>query len=210
MARGGTKFPLVVYQHLVGRWWTPMIAMGLGLFGIAYGQYMDPLGPYLPMTWMPLVALGVVCILIGLFFLVIRQFAYIQAFPTYLKFVTPFLRFNISYKRLQRTNTSEMKLLFPPKSLSGWMRDIFAPLSSQTAVILELKGYPLSPFILRLFLSRFFFKDQTPHFVILVRDWLKFTTELESMRSGGGSSYGPPTRKPQHNSILSKLPSEQR
>ena len=54
MARGGTKFPLIVYKHLLNRWWTPMIAMGLGMFGIAYGQYMEPLGPFLPMSWMPL------------------------------------------------------------------------------------------------------------------------------------------------------------
>jgi hypothetical protein len=206
MARGGTKFPLLVYQRLVGRWWTPMIAMGLGLFGIAYGQYLEPLGPYLPMTWLPLVAIGVLAILVGIFFLIIKQFAYVQAFPTYLKFVTPFLRFNISYKRIQRTGTSEMKLLFPPKSMSGWLREIFAPLASQTAVIIELKGYPVSATMLRLFLSRFFFKDKTPHFVILVKDWMKFTTELDSLRSGGGDSFDPPSQKPKRNSILARLP----
>lgn len=209
MARGGTKFPLLVYRRLVGRWWTPMIAMGLGLFGIAYGQYSEPLGPLLPLTWMPLVVLGVVCILVGVFFLIIMQFAYVQAFPTHLKFVTPFLRFNISYKRIQRTLTNEMSMLFPARGMSGWMREIFAPLARHTAVVIELKGYPLSPTILRMFLSRFFFKDQTPHLVILVKDWLKFTTELESMRSGSGDdAYGPPGRKPQRNSILSKLPQQ--
>ena len=210
MARSGTKFPLLVYRRLVGRWWTPMIAMGLGLFGIAYGQYGEPLGPILPWTWLPLAVLGVVCILVGVFFLVIMQFAYVQAFPTHLKFVTPFLHFNISYKRIQRTYTNEMSVLFPPKSMSGWMREIFAPLAGQTAMVIDLKGYPISPTLLRMFLSRFFFKDRTPHLVILVKDWLKFTTELESMRSGGSDdSYGPPGRKPQHNSILKKLPQQQ-
>jgi uncharacterized membrane protein (DUF106 family) len=75
MARGGTKFPLIVYKHLLNRWWTPMIAMGLGMFGIAYGQYMEPLGPFLPMSWMPLVVIGVLAIMIGIFFLIIRQIA---------------------------------------------------------------------------------------------------------------------------------------
>jgi hypothetical protein len=99
-----------------------------------------------------------------------------------------------------------MKLLFPPKSMSGWMREIFAPLASQTAIIIELKGYPVSATVLRLFLSRFFFKDKTPHLVILVKDWMKFTTELDSMRSGGGDSFDPPAQKPKRNSILSRLP----
>ena len=205
MARGGTKFPLVVYQHLLNRWWTPMIAMGLGLFGIAYGRYMEPIGPFLPMHWIPFVALGVLAIIVGIFFLIIRQIAYVQAFPGYLKFVTPFMRLNISYKRIHKTTTTEMKLLFPPKSMSGWMRDIFAPLATQTALIIELKGYPISPVILRMFLSRFFFKDKTPHLVILVKDWMRLSSELESMRSGVDPNP-PANRKPQSNSILSKLP----
>ena len=205
MARGGTKFPLVVYQHLLNRWWTPMIAMGLGLFGIAYGQYMEPLGPFLPMLWIPLVVIGVLSILVGIFFLIIRQIAYVQVFPGYLKLVTPFLRLNISSKRIHKTTTVEMRQLFPPKSMSGWMRDIFSPLASQTALIIELKSFPIAPVILRMFLSRFFFKDKTPHFVILVKDWMKFSSELDSMKSG--IDLNPPReRKQQTNSILSRLP----
>ena len=204
MARGGTKFPLVVYQHLLNRWWTPMIAMGLGMFGIAYGQYMEPLGPFLPMRWIPLVVIGVLAIIVGIFFLIIRQIAYVQAFPGYLKLVTPFLRLNISYKRIHKTTTVEMRQLFPPKSMSGWMRDIFSPLASQTALVIELKSYPISPVILRMFLSRFFFKDKTPHFVILVKDWMRFSAELESMRSG--IDPNPPAQKRSKKSILSRLP----
>jgi hypothetical protein len=182
-----------------------MIALGLGMFGIAYGQYMEPLGPFLPMTWVPLVAIGALAILVGIFFLVIRQIAYVQAFPGYLKFVTPFMRLNISYRRIHKTTTVEMRQLFPPKGMSGWMRDIFSPLASQTALVIELKGFPISPVILRMFLSRFFFKDKTPHFVILVKDWMKFSSELDSMKSGIDPNP-PHVRKPQSNSILSRLP----
>jgi hypothetical protein len=208
MARGGTKFPLIVYKHLVGRWWTPMIAMGLVLFAIAYGQYAElgPFARFLPLNWMPFIVVGALCILAGIFFLVIRQLAYVQPFPGYLKFVTPFLRFNISYKRIHKTITAEMRYLFPPRSMSGWVRrEIFAPLATQTAVVIELKGFPLSPFILRVLLSRFFFKDKTPHFVILVKDWMKFSGELDSYRTGVDLNPPPSQRKPR-TSILSKLP----
>ena len=205
MARGGTKFPLIVYKHLLNRWWTPMIAMGLGMFGIAYGQYMEPLGPFLPSLWLPFVVIGVLAIMIGIFFLIIRQIAYVQAFPGYLKFVTPFLRMNISYRRIHKTTTVEMRQLFPPQSMSGWMRDIFAPLASQTALIVELKGYPISPVILRMFLSRFFFKDKTPHLVILVKDWMKLSSELDSLKSGVDPNP-PPARKQKSSSILTRLP----
>lgn len=205
MARRGTKFPLIVYRHMLNRWWPPMIAMGLGMFALAYSEYIDPLAQFLPWRWQLFAVVGVMAIFVGIFFLIIRYFAYIQARPEHLKLVTPFMRVNISYKRIIKITTTEMRFLFPPKSMSGWVRDIFAPLANRTALVIELKGYPVSPAVLRLFLSRFFFRDRTPHFVILVNDWMHFSTELDSMRSGTDPDLQSPQKRPK-NTILSRLP----
>lgn len=204
MARGGHKFPLIVYQHLLNRWWTPMFAIGLVMFVLAYGEYTHPVYKFIPWRWQLFAGIGVLAIFVGIFFLVIRQIAYIQPFPGFIKLVTPFMRVNISYKRLHKTTTSEMRLLFPPKSMSGWMRNIFAPLASQTALIIELKAYPLSPVLLRMFFSRFFFKDKTPHFVILVKDWMGLSSEIDSFRTGVDPDPRP-VKKRGNDSILSRL-----
>lgn len=199
------RYPLIVYQHMLNRWWPPMIAMGLGMFALAYSEYIHPLAQFIPWRWQFFTAVGILAILVGLFFIIIRRFAYVQVFPTYLKLVTPFLRLNISFKRVTRTTATEMRLLFPPKSMSGWVRDIFAPLASKTAVVVDLTRYPISPTVLHLFLSRFFFKDKTPHFVILVDDWMMFSTELESMRTDNNPSSTGRQKRPR-DSILSRLP----
>ena len=205
MARGGTKFPLIVYRHMLNRWWTPMIAIGLGMFALAYSEYIEPIAQFLPWRWQLFAIVGGLAIFIGIFFLIIKQFAYVQPFPTHLRLVTPFMRVNISYKRIYKTTATEMRQLFTYKSMSGWVRDIFSPLASKTALVIELKSYPISPVILRLFLSRFFFKDKTPHLVILVNDWMRLSSELESMKSGDDPNPRPPQKR-QKNSILSKLP----
>jgi hypothetical protein len=204
MARAGHKYPLVVYRHLVSRWWTPMIAIGLGMFALAYSEYIDPLGRLLLWPWQLPAAVGGLSILVGIFFWAIRYVAYVQPYPNYLKLVTPFLRVNISYKRITKTTATEMRHLFSYKGMSGWVRDIFSPLANNTAVIVELTGYPMSPALLRLFLSRFFFKDKTPHFVILVKDWMRFSSELDSMRSG--IDVNPPPQKRSRDTLLSRLP----
>lgn len=182
-----------------------MFAIGVVMFALAYEQYNHPIYKFIAWRWQLFTAIGVLAIFTGIFFLVIRQLAYVQAFPGYVKLVTPFMRINISYKRIHKTTTTEMGYLFPPKSMSGWIRDIFQPLASQTAIILELKSYPISPVILRLFLSRFFFKDKTPHFVILVKDWMGFSSEFDSFRTGGNPNPRP-VKKRGNDSILSKLP----
>jgi hypothetical protein len=204
MARAGHKYPLIAYRHMLNRWWPAMIAIGLGMFGFAYTEYIQPLGQFLPWRWQLCVAIGGLAILVGIFFLVIRFFAYVQPFPNHLKLVTPFMRINISYKRIKKTTTTEMRYLFAYKSMSGWVQEIFSPLANKTALVIDLNGYPISPVLLRLFLSRFFFKDKTPHFVILVQDWMRLSSELESMRSG--IDPNPPAQKRSRNSILSRLP----
>jgi hypothetical protein len=204
MARAGHKYPLIVYRHMLNRWWTPMIAIGLGMFALAYSEYIDPLGRFLPWRWQLFAGVGGLAIFVGLFFWVSRYFAYVRPLANHLKLVTPFLRVNISYKRIKKTTATEMRYLFSYKSMSGWVRDIFSPLATQTAVVIELSGYPISPVLLRLFLSRFFFKDKTPHLVILVKDWMRFSSELESMRSG--IDLNPPPQKRPRDSLLSRLP----
>ena len=204
MARAGHKYPLIVYRHMLNRWWTPMIAIGLGMFALAYSEYIDPVGRLLPQRWQLLAAIGGLSIFVGIFFWLIRFFAYVQPYPNYLKLVTPFMRINISYKRILKTTATEMRYLFSLKSMSGWVRDIYSPLASNTAVVIELNDYPISPVLLRLFLSRFFFKDKTPHFVILVKDWMRFSSELDSMRSG--IDPNPPPKKRSRDSLLSRLP----
>ncbi|HEY9526953.1 MAG TPA: hypothetical protein VIR02_07735 [Anaerolineales bacterium] len=204
MARAGHKYPLIVYRHMVNRWWPAMLAIGLGMFALAYSEYIQPLSQFISWRWQLFAAIGGLSIVIGVFFWVIRFFAYVQPYPTYLKFVTPFIRINVSYKRIKKTTSSEMRYLFSMKSMSGWVQDIFSPLANNTAVVIELTGYPISPTLLRLFLSRFFFKDKTPHFVILVKDWMRFSSELESMRSG--IDPNPPAQKRPRDSLLTRLP----
>ena len=205
MARGGRKYPLIVYQHMLNRWWPAMITMGLVMFAIAYAEYTDPLARFIAWRWQFAGGVGVLAILVGLFFIVLKSFAYVQPFPNYLKLVTPFMRLNISYKRIRKTLPTEMYRLFPRNSLSWWMQEIFAPLANQTGLVLELTGYPISSTILRRFLSRFFFKDKTPHLVLLVKDWMMFSAELDSMRSDTGPRP-PEGRKRTKDSILSRLP----
>jgi hypothetical protein len=205
MARAGHKYPLIVYRHMLNRWWPAMVTMGLALFALAYSEYIDPMAQFIAWRWQLFVGVGVLAIMVGVFFIIIKHLAYVQPLPEYLRLVTPFMRLNISYKRIRKSTTSEMRYLFPYNSLSRWVQDIFAPLANRTALVIELTGYPISPSILRLFLSRFFFKDNTPHLVILVNDWMRFSTELESMRLGTDPNPSDQQRRTK-TSILSRLP----
>jgi hypothetical protein len=206
MARGGRRYPLLLYTHMINRWWPATFLLGLSMFGLAWAMSFSR--PATTQTWqlMTLGGAGAIVLVMTVFLIVIRKAAYVQPFNDHLRLVTPFLRINISYKRLRRASTATMSSLFPPRSISGWKQEIIAPLGSKTAIVVDLTGYPISQTVLRYFLSPFFFKDKTPHFVFLIEDWMRFSTELESLRVGGELPSAPRQRRPADQSILSRLP----
>ena len=203
MAKGGRRYPLVVYTHMINRWWPAIFTLGLALLALAWAVRSWGFEDW---RWLVFTSIGALNIFLGILLLLMRKSAYVQPFGDHLRLVTPFLRLNISYKRFRRTISANMGALFPPQSVSNWQAEIIQPLAKMTALVIELNGYPMSQSSLRLFLSPLFFKDKTPHFVILVDDWMKFSNELESMRSGGSAPSVP--QKKRDNSILSRLPNK--
>ena len=202
MAKGGRRYPLVVYTHMINRWWPAIFTLGLALLGLAWALRSWGFEDW---RWLAFVSIGGLNIFIGILLLIVRRSAYVQPFNDYLRLVTPFLRLNISYRRIRRASSSNMGALFPRNTVSSWRAEIIEPLAKMTALVIELNSYPMSQSSLRLFLSPLFFKDKTPHLVILVNDWMKFSAELESMRAGTGTASAP-QQKRSANSILSRLP----
>lgn len=204
MAKAGTRYPLVIYMRMIDRWWPAIFWLGIAVTALAWPFYSDLYARLAePWRWMTLAVLGAGVIVISFIMLALRKSAYAQLFGDHLLLATPIFRLNISYRRILRTTTVSMAAIFPPKSLRGMKREIIEPIASMTAMVVELNALPFSPAVLRFFLSPFFFKDKTPHLVILVQNWMGFSTELESMRASGNR---PLQRRPANQSILSKLP----
>jgi hypothetical protein len=204
MAKAGKRYPLVIYTRMIDRWWPPLFFMGLTLLGFGYWFYSDL---YTRLTaaweWETMAGVGGAITLISLFMWAMHESAYVQPRSDHLLLATPFLRMNITYTRIRRATSASMAMLFPPRTMKGLKKEILNPLFPMTAVVVELNALPMPASTLRLFLSPFFFKDATPHLVIVVKDWMSFSTELESLRV----STNEPVRKLERNSsILNKLP----
>jgi len=202
MARGGRRYPLVIYTHMLDRWWPAIFTLGLALLGLSWAVYSWGFEEW---RWLAIASIGGLNLFLGLLLLILRKSAYVQPFGDHLRLATPFLRLRISYKRFRRATSANMGTLFPPNTVSKWQVEIIQPVAKMTALVIELNAFPMSQTALRFFLSPLFFKDKTPHFVILVDEWMKFSSELESMRTSTGPSS--PQQK-RDNSILSRLPNK--
>jgi hypothetical protein len=215
MAKGGRKYRLILYQHILDRWWPATLTLAIIIFlnvGALWGAqwyFIEPSENPLPVLsdngGYIMLAAGGFALFFTFFLLFMRRGAYVQLFDTYLRLATPFLRINISYKRIHKTTTVQVATLFPPNKYGGWKRDIIEPIAGDTAIVMHLTAYPLPRATFALFLSSFFFFDKTPHFVLVVDDWMNFSVELDSRRMGTKLPRQPARQRSAASSLLDDL-----
>jgi hypothetical protein len=210
MAHCGHRHSLALYSYVLNHWWRRILGIGIVLLLMvitlrwlpsAVPQYTPFQLPDQILWFAGSVAIFTICI--AIFLMAIRRAAYVQPCDAYLRLVTPFLRMNISYRRFIRASSVEMRQLFQLENLKGQKRNYFLPLARQTAIVLELKGWPMPRRVLSLFLSPFFFPDGAARLALLVPDWMKFSIELESYRSIWHDSTYHSTVRPQSELLAS-------
>jgi hypothetical protein len=210
MPRSGRRHHLILYSYLLNRWWRATLGIGLVLLALAGGLGWLP--TLLPQYHFVEIAdwvlwfvggAGLFALLLTILMATIRKSAYIQPFDTHLRLITPFLRLNISYRRILQASSAEMGRLFPPGQFKGRKRALLRPLASKTAIVLVMNGWPLPRWALNLFLSPFFFPDKTSRLALLVPDWILFSNEMESFRGAWTDSLRQPTSSPQSDLLAS-------
>ena len=184
MSRAGHKYRLVLYTRTLDGWRSKLLTLGLALAALAWGLQVTG---FHPVQWRAMAVLAAVVILVVVGLLVMRKAAYVQPHPDHLRLVTPLFHLRISYRRVRRAGTATIHSLFPPQAVSARQRSALQPLSRMTALVVELTSDPLPRLIMRLLLSPLYFKDRTPHIVLLVQDWMKFSDELESFRGASAA-----------------------
>src|SRR5512144_145726 len=106
--RHGRRYTLVIYQAMIDRWWPITFVLAFTLMASGWLLSQNALGRVEPWRVTGMLGLGGIVLVFGVALLFVRKMAYVQPFEGYLRFVTPFLRMNVSFKRLKRTYTAEM------------------------------------------------------------------------------------------------------
>jgi hypothetical protein len=181
--KAGARHALLLYQRFWGRLWRATFLFGMLLFILwLIGEYLELelLGPRAG-TWLLLGALA--SFLVTLIALVARRVSFVQARPDYLRVMTPFFPLRISYRRIVSNRVGSLAQFFPPAETRGAARRYIEPFYGQSLVVVEMKGTPLPPWAMRMFLSRYMYADLPPRLVFIVADWMRLSTEIDSALS---------------------------
>ena len=198
MPRAGHRHILMLYSYIA----LLILAGGLAVLPVRV--------PQLQFLWISdwilwaVAGAGGFAVVLSIFFISLRKLAYVQPCSDHIRLVLPFMRMNISYRRILHASSVEMQHLFPPGNYRGWKNKLLRRLGGQTAIVLEMRGWPMPRQVLSLFLSPFFFPDKSSRLALLVPKWMEFSTEMESFRSTWLDGRHRPEITPQ-NALLKSL-----
>jgi len=178
--KSGIRHSLLFYRRTMDRVWKATLILGLVLVAAGTLSLVDETLIFNISSNVWLFACAVLAFALSIFAFITRYMAYLQVYSAYISIHTPFLRLNISFKRVRSVHPVLMQQLFPDSDLSWSQRSYLESFYGKTAVVVELNGYPMSPTLLKLFLPSQMFSPQSPGLVLLVPDWMKLSTELDS------------------------------
>lgn len=178
--KSGERHTLLLYQRLYDRVWRIALLFGILLLLIwSAGEFLEvEFFRQNMQTW--LLIFGVLSTFLGLLMLLARRLCYVQARKDHLFVATPFFPLRISYRRIMTSRPSSLPQLFPPNSANRKMKRNLQPFYGQPVLVVEMKGTPMPPWVLRFFLSSYVFAESPPRLVFIVKDWMKLSTEIDS------------------------------
>ncbi len=176
----GDRFRLLIYDRALSPHRRPAFLLATLLLGLWYlASNRSVAWPQPPADgW--LLAGGLVSLAYWLFALLGPRLAYVQPRQDHLRLQTPIYRLKVSYRRIHNTRPLDIVKVFPPGSLHGRERRLLEPFYGDTALGVDLRGWPLSPGLLRLFFSRFLLAPDQPGLLLVVDDWMALSNQLAS------------------------------
>ncbi len=176
----GSRHTLLFYRHTLDRLWKLPLLLGIVLAAAGWWTLLRPTIIFGLESDLWLFAAAVMAFALSIFSFFARYFVYVQPYPGYLNFVTPLLRFRISYQRIRSVRPLLVQQIFPPEASNWAQRSYLEPFYGQTALVMDMKGYPLNPALMKLFMPAQLFAPQSTGLVLMVPDWMKLSTELDS------------------------------
>ncbi len=177
--KASKAFPLLVYREAVKSWGGPsfwMIPAG-GLLWWALST--DP--ETSPLAWLS-IGISIVGLLIFIYTRLARN-ACVRCYEDHFTIYTPFYPIAISYGRVTMIRPSEFKMIFPLEKEKEIRINIFRSLWTKTAILVDVKSYPLPFWWLKLWVSPYLLNPKGNGLVLLTEEWMTLSRQLGDARS---------------------------
>lgn len=173
------RHPLLILRRRIASWRLPALLIALACLALWWFA-PDLVAPdALDLASTALLAGAAAGGLLLAYALAAPALAYVQCRPAYLLVNAVFFRLAIAYSRIR----SVRPVRFTAAEAGGLRRELVAPYLGQTAVMVDLKSYPMSERWLRLWLGWFMFSPDAVGLQFITPDWMAFSRDLDEGRT---------------------------
>ena len=159
-----------------------LLCMGLYLFlYLAPDNLVKPILGLWPYAWILLVV-GSIAFVLFLFRMIASQIPYIQCTEKNFKIQTPLYPIVFSYRRVKETRPNALFEVFKKDKVSKQEARFLEKYSGQTAVIVEMDGFPMSLKWLKFWMTNLMFTQDGQSLVVWVQDWMTLNRELSDFK----------------------------
>ena len=181
MAKGNSsRFRLLPYQALAKRWRGPSLLM------IPAGAALLWASPQLAASGIRSVTLSLTVLVVGALIFVytlVASRAHISCHDNRFVVHTPLYPVTFSYQRITIIRSVEFGTLFPAGKAQSPKWRLYRDLWGKTAATIELKGFPMPCWWLKLWLHPYLFHPTETGLVVPVDDWMRFIRQMETLRT---------------------------
>lgn len=174
------RFDLLPYQAVAKRWFGPafwLIPCGILLWWtVPQAPQLEQRYPFLGFV---ISGIGVLIIIYTL----LARHAHISCHKNNFVIHTPFYPIAFSYQRVEMVRPMEFKSIFPPENEKNARWRLYKNIWGKTVVVVNVKGYPLPRWWLRLWLLPYLMHPREIALVLPVEDWMGLSRNLESLRT---------------------------
>ncbi|MBN2554903.1 MAG: hypothetical protein JXA97_03100 [Anaerolineales bacterium] len=177
----GERYPLLLYQHLVTCYRLPALLLAVFLLGVAalLNENIVTMPQEDAFGW--LLAGGTVSLAVWILTRIAPALAYAQPREDHLRIQTPIYRLKISYRRIHGTRPVEVGKVFFQGKLRQRETRALRSFFGDTALMVDLIGWPLPPLAMRFFLHRYMLSPDQPGLVLITKDWMALSKQLSSL-----------------------------
>lgn len=181
-----TVYRLGLYRQILRRQRVPAFLLALILFLLGALAWLKWV-PWPQNTTAPWwLGASFIAALYWLFSLFGPTLAYVQPRLDRLRIHTPFYRLNISYRRIRNTRPVDISQAFPPETTPRGFQRTIRHFYGMTALAIDLSSWPLPRWLLSFLLGKMMLTPDRPGLILITRDWMALSNQLETMMSDWG------------------------
>lgn len=180
-AAHGEKHRLIFARHSLTRLFRNLLFATLIIWLVWWIAPYTP-GPFRPPNDVYLFWAGTIFLAVTLLVFLMRRRGFIQARNNHILLALPLFRLRIPYSHVENVRMTKFKDIYDREKMSWSEKRFLSPYLPKTVSTISLNNFPVSEWLLRLFLPSYIFlpRSKGKGFVIYVDQYLQFNTEVDS------------------------------